>query len=76
MYLEYLYFFIFKKNKFCSSSLRNESYTAKKRVIFFDSNKCNFLKHSKLAKFNQITILNVNAQNEKIIFGSKSLNSF
>jgi hypothetical protein len=40
----------------------------KKRVIFFDSNKCNFLKHSKLVKFSQITLLNVNAQNEKIIF--------
>jgi hypothetical protein len=38
----------------------------KKRVIFFDSNKCNFLKHSKLVKFSQITLLNVNAQNEKI----------
>jgi hypothetical protein len=40
----------------------------KKRVIFFDSNKCNFLKHSKLVKFSQITLLNVNAQNEKVIF--------
>ena len=40
----------------------------KKRVIFFYSNKCNFLKHSKLVKFNQITLLNVNDQNEKIIF--------
>jgi hypothetical protein len=45
--------------------------TAKKRVIFFDSNKCNFLKHSKLVKFSQITLLNVNAQNEKIIFWLK-----
>ena len=35
----------------------------KKRVIFFDSNNCNFFKHSKLVKFNQITLLNVNAQN-------------
>ena len=40
----------------------------KKRVIFYDSNKCNFLKHSKLVKFSQITLLNMNAQNEKIIF--------
>ncbi len=40
----------------------------KRRVIFFDSNKCNFLKHSKLVKFNQINLLNVNYQNDKIIF--------
>ena len=43
-------------------------HTAKKRVIFFDSNKCNFLKHLKLVKFNQNTLLNANAENEKIIF--------
>jgi hypothetical protein len=43
----------------------------KKRVIFFDSNKCNFLKHSKLVRFNKITILNVDAQNEKLIFWFK-----
>jgi hypothetical protein len=40
----------------------------KKRVIYFYSNKFNFLKHTKLVKFNQITLLNVNDQNEKIIF--------
>jgi CO dehydrogenase/acetyl-CoA synthase gamma subunit (corrinoid Fe-S protein) len=31
------------------------------RVIFSNSNKCNFLKNSKLVKFNQITLLNLNA---------------
>jgi hypothetical protein len=45
--------------------------TAKKRVIFLDSDKCNFLKHIKLVKFNQNTLLNVNAENEKIIFWFK-----
>jgi hypothetical protein len=47
------------------NQIKNDVHTAKKRVIFFDSN---FLKHSKLVKFSQITHLNVNAQNEKIIF--------
>jgi hypothetical protein len=49
-------------------SLNEAATLQKERVIFFDSNKCNFLKHSKLVKFSQITLLNVNAQNEKIIF--------
>ena len=44
------------------------THTAKKKSNFFRFNKCNFLKHSKLVKFSQITLLNMNAQNEKIIF--------